>query len=116
VPLLLEPDPPGWVDRAQFIVEYRRSDPNAWHDIRPTYYALRGENRLYVESYDGLYYQGPPELIGLELYDTANDPAEMNSLLRFPQDARHPTFGPWLDAMRGCARDRCKRLENRIIQ
>ena len=71
---------------------------------------------MYVESYDGLYYQGPPELIGLEFYDIVNDPAEMNSLMHFPQDARHPRFGRWLDSMKGCSRDRCKRLENRIMR
>ena len=117
VPLLLDPAPPGWVDRSQVLIEYSRSEAHPGHDTRPTFSALRGENWMYVESYDGLYYlPEPPELIGLELYDIVRDPAEMNSLMHFPEDARLPKLGALLDSLKGCSRNACRQLENRMIR
>jgi arylsulfatase A-like enzyme len=112
VPLLDDPTPPGWTDRLQFLVEYGRTHPAAEHDLYPTYAALRRLDTLYIESYDGLYYEPARPLIGLELYDLPNDPAEISSLMHYPEDERHPEFGPWLDVLVTCAGESCAQYEN----
>jgi arylsulfatase A-like enzyme len=110
-PLLRDPQPPDWEDRSQILIEYGRSEP--MNIGRPTYAALRSETELYIESHAGVYYQGEPQqLIGLELYDLSADPNEMTSLLRYPQDGRHPVLAPLLDQLTACAGESCRQHEN----
>jgi N-acetylglucosamine-6-sulfatase len=113
-PLLHAAAPPGWTDRAHFLIEYGYFLSAPGGDAGySTYLALRNPATLYIESYAGPYQQaGTTELWGVELYDLAADPDEMSSLLHFPEDARHPVYGPWLDLLETCAGASCKLYEN----
>ena len=71
---------------------------------------------MYVESFDGMYYDAAPPLIGLELYDLVNDPNEMTSLLHFPEDVPDPTLDPWLDLLKRCSGETCRQYEDTLIQ
>jgi arylsulfatase A-like enzyme len=115
VPILSGGSPIDWQSRAQFLIEYSRSEPE--QEERPTYSALQGAGRLYVESYDGVYWSGDsPSIIGLELYDLVSDPYEKSSLLHYPEDARDPQLGAWLDLMKDCSGSACADMENTFVR
>jgi arylsulfatase A-like enzyme len=111
VPLLLDPQSPAGSERSRFLIEFGRS---AMSDEQyRTYTALRSRTELYIESYDGVYFQQtPPPLIALELYDLAADPNEMSSLLHYPENARDPVLAPLLDQLSACAGASCRQYEN----
>lgn len=112
-PLLRSPTPPGWTERTQFLVEYGQTgETGAYLD---TYLALRDPLTLYVESYDGSYYQsGYSTLSGLEMYDLATDPYEMTSQLHYPEDSPDPVLGPWANLLHTCVAQTCKQYENGV--
>jgi arylsulfatase A-like enzyme len=113
VPIMRGEEPPAWAERAQFLIEYSRSDSSAYK--HPTYRALRSKAQLYIESYGGVYFSPtPPPLIGLELYDLAADPKEMTSLLHYPENGRDPVLAPRLDLLSGCAGASCRQYENAL--
>jgi arylsulfatase A-like enzyme len=114
VAILREAQPPAWEDRQRVLIAFGRSQSDPQSDYHPTYSALRSRGRLYVESYDGLYYYPTQELIGLELYDLDNDPYEMNSLLHYPEDTRDDVLGSWLDLLSTCAGESCREYENAV--
>ena len=112
-PLILEPQPPGWTERSQFLIEYSRSVSDPSQGTHPTYRALRSRTRMYVESYDGVYWSTrAPKLIGLELYDLVSDPSEMNSLLHYPEDPVDSESAARLDELVGCAGSACRQYED----
>jgi uncharacterized repeat protein (TIGR01451 family) len=113
--LLTDPAPPGWTERTQFLMEFGKAPGQSEAGAIATYLAVRNRTQLYIESYSGSYQQsGTSTLSGLELYDLANDPYEMNSLLHFPQSAQDPVLGPWASRLHGCVAEACKQYENGI--
>jgi hypothetical protein len=113
VPLLRAIDPPGWVERRHFLVEFGRTNDATSRALWPTYFALRSTTKNYVESYDGTWYLLPqPPLIGLELYDLVTDPYETTSLMRHPENARDPALGQHIDLLRTCSGAACRALED----
>jgi uncharacterized repeat protein (TIGR01451 family) len=111
--LLTSPAPPGWVERTQFLMEFGRSTTERGE--AQTYLALRRPATLYIETYAGTYDQsGTSTFSGLELYDLVSDPWQMESLIRFPQDAPNALLGSWLGRLHGCVAATCKRYENGV--
>jgi uncharacterized repeat protein (TIGR01451 family) len=113
VPLLGNPQPPGWEDRSQFLIEFGRSEmSDAEHR---TYAALRSRDQLYIETRDSVYFQSQQPLIGLELYDLAADPNEMTSLMHHPENGRDAVLAPRLDQLSSCAGASCRSYEDTPI-
>ena len=114
-PLLTSAQPPGWTERSQFLIEYGRVVPGAVEGNIDTYVAVRTPAVLYIESYSGTYYQsGMSVLAGLELYELAADPYQLNSLLHYPQNVPDPVYGPWATRLRTCLGPSCKQYENGV--
>jgi N-acetylglucosamine-6-sulfatase len=102
-------EPPGFVDGKSFapLLREGRPSPNEWRTgfmiehASPSYEALRTNDRIYIEWENG----------DRELYDLREDPEQLRNFHRAADRALLGSLEAQLDALRGCAAERCRAAE-----